>query len=267
MTLTNLTAMSAARNARESHAALERSLARLSSGSKIVEPIDDVAGSAVSLRLGSQVNRISATRANIANAMSFTQTQEGYLGKVAKAFSRMSELAILAQDGTKNDGDRLLYQAEYQTLAAHIQEASTKQFNGVPLFSSATLEVLTDEDGNTFPMAGVDLGAPEVTQALGGSLSTIGSAASALADIRNAIASVSMSRGLVGSHQARLIHTAEQLGVNQDKLDAAKSVIQDLEVAEESAAHASAQVLSQSGAAMLAQANKLPDSVLRLLQI
>jgi flagellin len=85
---------------------LAKSLARLSSGSKIVSPEDDAAGLAVSLRLDAQINRTNAASSNIGNAISFNQTQDGFLQKVGKALDRMSELAILSQDITKSDADR-----------------------------------------------------------------------------------------------------------------------------------------------------------------
>ena len=98
---TNTSALQSSRLLTESSAMLQKSLARLSSGSKIVSPDDDAGGAAVSLRLDAQINRNQAATANIANAISFSQTQDGYIQKVNDAFSRMSELAVLAQDVTK----------------------------------------------------------------------------------------------------------------------------------------------------------------------
>src|SRR3954468_6291388 len=108
---TNTSAQVSANNLQASSAALSRSLARLSSGSKIVNPSDDAAGLAVSSRLDAQVQRLSAASSNVGNAISFTQTQDGYLSKIGKALQRMSELSVLAQDVTKTDADRSLYNA------------------------------------------------------------------------------------------------------------------------------------------------------------
>src|ERR1043165_4306856 len=105
---TNASAQSSARLLAESSSKLSKSLARLSSGSKIVSPEDDAAGSAVSLRFDAQINRIGATSNNVSNAVSFSQTQDGFLGKVGKALDRMSELSVLSQDVTKSDADRAL---------------------------------------------------------------------------------------------------------------------------------------------------------------
>src|SRR3954465_12800800 len=133
---TNTSAQVSANNLQASSAALSRSLARLSSGSKIVNPSDDAGGLAVASRLDAQVQRLSAANNNVGNAVSFTQTQDGYLKKISKAFDRMSELALLAQDATKTDDDRALYDVEFQQLSAYITSASNRDFNGVSLFST-----------------------------------------------------------------------------------------------------------------------------------
>ena len=82
---TNISALSAASNLQSSQAMLAKSLARLSSGSKITNPSDDAAGVAVAARLDSQIKRTGAAQTNVVNAISYTQTQDGYLKKVANA--------------------------------------------------------------------------------------------------------------------------------------------------------------------------------------
>src|SRR3569833_4501379 len=88
---------------------LSKSLARLSSGSKITSPEDDAAGLAVATRFDAQINRVSAANNNVGNAISFSQTQDGFLQKVSNALDRMSELAVESQDVTKTDADRALF--------------------------------------------------------------------------------------------------------------------------------------------------------------
>ena len=263
---TNISSQTAASNLQQSQAALAKSLARLSSGSKIVSPADDAAGLAVATRLDAEVNRLSAARSNVGNAISFTQTQDGYLKKIGSALQRMSELTILAQDVTKSDADRSLYDAEFQQLSEYIGEASSKTFNGVPLFSTTVLNVTTDGDGGTFAMGGVDLNAAAYTAALGSSIGTIANATTALTNVNTAITQLSEDRALIGSHQARLSYTQDQLTVSKENLTAASSRIQDVDMAEESTTFARENILVQAGTAMLAQANQVPQSVLRLLQ-
>src|SRR5262249_11333690 len=132
---------------------LNKSLARLSSGSRIVSPEDDAGGLAVSMRLDAQISRLDAVQNTVANAVSFSQTQDGFLSQVAKVLDRMSELAIMAQDPLKSATDRALYNQEYTSLAGHLAGISTKDFNGVSLFNGAPVNVVIDSEGNTFSMS------------------------------------------------------------------------------------------------------------------
>src|SRR6266516_2878743 len=241
---TNISAQSSARLLSESSSMLAKSLARLSSGSKIISPEDDAAGLAVSMRFDAQINRV----------------------KVAKALDRMSELSILSQDVTKSDSDRALYQKEFLKLGEYIDDLSTKDFNGVSLFGGATLNVTTDSEGNTFGMSGVDLSNTAYTTATGDDVSTTAGATTALTDVKAAITQLASDRATVGANITRLSYTSEQLGVLHDNLSAANSRIKDVDVADESTQFARYNILVQAGTAMLAQANANPQSALRLLQ-
>jgi len=267
---TNVSAQSSARLLAESSSMLSKSLSRLSSGSKIVSPEDDAAGLAVSTRFDAQINRTQAARNNISNATSFSQTQDGFLQKVSKALDRMSELSVLSQDVTKTDSDRSLYNAEFSTLSTYISNTATKDFNGVSLFTSSALSVTTDGDtnsgtANAFSMTGVNLGAAVYTSATGSSVTTTTAAASALTSVKSAITQLATDRATVGASISRLNFTNEQLGVLKDNLGAANSRIKDTDVAEESTHFAKYNILVQAGTAMLAQANAIPQSALRLL--
>lgn len=244
---------------------LAKSLSRLSSGSKIVSPEDDAAGLAVSLRFDAQIKRTSAANANVGNAISFNQTQDGFVQKIGKALDRMSELSILAQDVTKTDADRGLYNAEFSTLASYISNSAGKDFNGVSLFSAASLTVTTDGDTGTFSMAGINLAASAYTGATGATVATTTGAAAALVSVKAAINQLATDRATLGANISRLTLTSEQLGVLKDNLTAANSRIKDVDVADESTQFARYNILVQAGTAMLAQANAVPTSALRLL--
>ena len=395
---TNITAQSAAAQLGQSSLRLSQSLARLSSGSKITSPADDSAGLAVSMKLGAQISRTSAALGNVANATSFTQTQDGYLQQVGTALTRMSELTVSAQDVTKTSSDRAIYNQEFQALATYVSDAATKNFNGVSLFSGNALNVTTDSDGGTFAMQGISanyvaagvtttttttafpsasatLGSISSALALNGSgqitvsgvngsgsktflasdtiqsfvnffngigngigasynsstgqlamtlpagntlddyadiighmgfstansvwiggsplrsyngsgvntaslsavtttsttttsamdISTVSGAAAALTQISSAISRLASDRATVGANEERLSYSGSQLSTLNNNLSAAKSGITDVDVAQESTNYAKANILVQSGTAMLAQANSLPQSILRLL--
>lgn len=170
---TNISAMTAASQLQQNSANLASSLAKLSSGSKITSPAADSAGLAVSMKLGAQIARTGAAQSNVNNAVSFNQTQDGYLQQVNSALTRMSELSVSAQDVTKTTGDRALYNQEFQTLGAYVNDVATKSFNGVSLFSGTTLNVTSDSEGATFSNLGVNLASTSYTAATGGSIDTV----------------------------------------------------------------------------------------------
>jgi len=270
---TNVTAQTSARLLSDSSSRLAKSLSRLSSGSKIVSPEDDAAGMAVSMRFDAQINRIGAVSDNVGNAISFSQTQDGFLQKVGTALDRMSELATLAQDVTKGDEDRVLYNKEFQTLQTYIVDISGKTFNGVSLFTSSSLTVTTDSDtvdlaNQGFNMKGVDLNLGDyltVTDTLATAVTTRAGAAATLATVMQALKTLAGDRAGIGANITRLNSTKDQLGVLKDNMASANSRIKDVDVAEESTEFARYNILVQAGTAMLAQANTTTQSVLKLL--
>ena len=136
---TNTTSLFAQRTLDASSNNLSKSLSKLSSGSRIITPDDDAAGLAVSMKFRAEIGRIGAARSNVGNAMSFSQTQDGYLSTVDKALRRMSELSVLAADQTKSNTDVENYNKEFVELKEFITRTASKEYNGVGLFSSATL--------------------------------------------------------------------------------------------------------------------------------
>jgi flagellin len=266
---TNIESLQTSNNLRASSSRLGKSLSRLSSGMRIVTPADDAAGLAVSSRMAAQIARLEAAVSNVINAVSFTQTQDGFLKTIGNALRRMNELAMLAQDGTKSDTDRSLYQAEYRQLQDFISITKSKSFNEQALFSSATLAVTIDALGNTFGLAGINLDATSYANAYQPSSSNISTslaAASAVTTVMDAMNKISVDRSTLGALQQRMNFTSEQLVITRENLSAANSRIADTDVAVEATEYARGQILTQSGIAMLAQANTLPQGTLRLLQ-
>jgi flagellin len=266
---TNIEALKTTNILNESHSLLARSLARLSSGEKIVNPKDDAAGLAVSSRLKGQISRVDSALSNVSNGMSWTQTQDGFMKTLEGAFRRMGELAMLALDRTKSDADRELYNSEFNQLQSFITATASKEFNGVSLFSSTSLAVTIDSDGNTFDSVPINISgnasyALAVASTAG--IGTSASAAAALTTVKAAISRVAVDRAGLGAVQARLNFSREQLTVTKENLSSAVSRIVDIDVAEEATEYAKYQILVQSGTSMLAQANTLPQAALQLLR-
>ena len=269
---TNIAATAATRNLAASTDRLSQSLARLSSGSKITSPEDDAAGLAQVIRFEAQMNRNSAVRANLGNATSFSQTQDGFLQKVQVALDRMSELSVLSQDVTKTNTDRSNYSVEFTQLQNYISDIGAKSFNGVTLFTSAGEAVTIDSDASKFTMNAVDMtsstqttGLAHIYTATTSAITSTASAASALSNIQTSIQNLADMRARVGANIQRLNLTDQAVNILNENLSAANSRIKDVDVANESTAYARANILVQSGTAMLTQANILPQSALRLI--
>ena len=270
----NNVAEKTASNLSVSTSQLSSSLNRLSTGSKLSKPSDDAAGLAVTSRFESQFRRLNSSFENIANAMSFTQTQDGYLKTINTALTRMGELSLLAQDATLSNADRNLYDKEFQQLKDFMARAKTKQFNGIDLFSSNNIEVSIDSSRSAFVIPPVDLNSEPFSfvdanaddkDSEPANLNTLRKAKESLAFVSNAVSEVALARAQIGAIQSRLAFTDAQLTSSKENLSNAMSRINDVNVAEEATQYARYQILVQSGTSMLSQANAMPKTVLQLL--
>ncbi len=265
---TNFAATVAANNLAASNDMLQKSLNRLSSGSKIVNPADDAGGLAVSMKLSAAAKRSGAVVTNIANSVSFLQAQDGVLKVTGKVLERIGELKTLYADPTKNSDDKANYDAEFTQLQSELTSLTGEKFNGVALFGSTALTVPVSEDGSsTVTVTGKDLS--DSTAGVGSltdsALTSLGDASLSLTTITDAIQGVATMRANNGAEQSRLGFASEVLTVNKANLEAANSRIIDVDVAEESTQLARWNILVQSGTAMLSQANQSASIALKLL--
>ena len=258
------TNMGAARTSRllaESTSNLNSALARLASGSKIVNPQDDAGGLAVATKFEATISRNNAVVNNITSSLSYSQTQDGFLQKVSKALDRMSELMTLSADATKSTNDKTNYNTEFTDLKNYISDLGTKEFNGVSLFDGTAMSVTKDSDANTWSLNASDLNDTDIASVIASGFVVTGT----LGTLTTAIENVSTHRAKVGANIQRLQLTNEQVGILNENLSASVSRIKDVDVASESTQFARYNILVQSGTAMLAQANLLPQNALRLL--
>ena len=286
---TNIQAIAGARNLNHSQEMLGRSITRLSSGSKIVNPSDDAAGLAVSEKLDAQGKRVKAATTNVQNAVSYVQTADGFMSGMTKILSRMSELGILAKDVTKTSSDVDLYQQEFTALQDQLRATiggDTTEiggttgvttplgaFNGITLFGAnatglsvtigqAVGQDMTINESNLRSGAMLEI----INQDGAGAYTLLSSDSDAIQKITDSIQHVASERATLGAAQSRLELAATTLQVEYENLSSAISRIRDVDVAEESTQYAKYNILVQSGTAMLAQANQTPQSVLKLLQ-
>ena len=260
---TNTAAIRGARMLGESTDRLNSALARLASGSKIVSPQDDAAGLAVASKFDAQIQRNKGVQNNLTSALSYSQTQDGFLQKVGKALDRMSELSTLALDTTKSTADKSNYNTEFTDLKNYISDIGVKEFNGVSLFSGTGLSVTKDSDGGTWTLNASGLNSSDISSVIASAFAVTSSAA--VSTLKTAIENVATHRAKVGANIQRLQFTQEQVSILSENLQSSVSRIKDVDVAEESTQYARYNILVQSGTAMLAQANLLPQNALRLL--
>jgi len=262
---TNMAAIGAAYNLGNSNAALQKSLARLSSGTKIVTSSDDAGGLAVSMNMNATIASTNATNTSIADATSFLQTQDGALSVAGNVLNRMSQLKTQSKDVTKSSSDISNYNAEFSALQSQLTALTEGTFNGVALFVSggSNLSVSTSADGST---------TQSITQSdLATAVSSITGASSGITSVSSsqlttAITAVASERATNGAQASRLNFASQVLSVNASNLTSAVSQITDVDVATESTQLAKNNILVQAGTAMLAQANSSAQSVLKLLQ-
>ena len=279
----NQAASSVARTLNHSQAMLTASLNRLSSGSRITRPSDDVAGLAVSETMDAETQRLGAASANVQNATSYLQTADGFLGSMGKMLSRLGELATLAKDVTKTPADIQTYQQEFQVLQQQLRDtigggivsAPQGVFNGITLFGSnpAGLTVAVGAGaGQTLNIPETDLQDP--AGALGVFLAQTSppafdvnvTATNVVSAVTDGIQQVAGARATLGATRSRLDLVAASLDSQSLNQEAAVSRIRDVDVATESARLAKNNILTQAGTAMLAQANQIPQTALKLLQ-
>jgi flagellin-like hook-associated protein FlgL len=140
----NTTATVASFNLSRANDALRTSLARLSSGKRIVNPADDAGGLSVANKLASKLDRTEAVRQNVQNGVSYLQVQDGALSTLAKVVDRMAELRTMASDVTKNTGDIENYSKEFIELQKQMNQMYNEKFNGISLFSMSRSERITN---------------------------------------------------------------------------------------------------------------------------
>lgn len=259
---TNYSATVASNNLAASNSMLQRSLNRLSSGSKIVTPADDAGGLAVSMKLSAAAKRSGAAATNIGNSVSYLQTQDGALKVAGKVLDRISELKTLYTDPTKNASDKANYDSEFSQLKLQLTSLAAESFNGVNLFNTALTTQVSQDGSQTVALSSKDLAGNAGVTAIN-TAADLG--ALNLSSVTDAIQGVATMRASNGAEQSRLGFASELLTTNKANLEAANSRIVDVDVAEESTQLARWNTLVQAGTAMLAQANGSAQTALRLI--
>jgi flagellin len=270
----NIAAMNSYRNLSVTDGQMAKSLEKLSSGFRINRAADDAAGLAISEGLRSQVGGLKVAVRNAQDGVSVVQTAEGALTEVHAILQRVRDLAVQAGNDSNNAAARANIKTEVDSLADELTRiGDSTNFNGTKLLngsaSALTFQVgASDQAGESQVV--VNLASADI-KTMGGTIKalTFTSAATALTSITavdTAIGTVSTERAKLGAVQNRFEHTINSLNVAVENLSASESRIRDTDMAQEMTAFTRAQVLSQAGTAMLAQANQSSQGVLQLLR-
>ncbi|MDR1894815.1 MAG: flagellin [Spirochaetales bacterium] len=278
----NMSAQYASRTLGVQTSEVGKNIEKLSSGMRINRAGDDASGLAVSEKLRSQIRGLNQAQRNIQNGVSFIQTAEGYLQETQDILHRVRELAVQSANGIYTEEDRMQIQVEVSQLVDEVNRiASHAQFNGMNMLTggfalnSVTSGVMQFQIGaNMDQNKRVYIGTM-TAQALGlqgaqgaednVSITTPESANLSIGVIDNALKQVSKQRADLGAYQNRFEMAAFGVGVASENLQAAESLIRDVDMALEMVDYVKNQILVQSGTAMLAQANTQPQSILQLL--
>jgi flagellin len=281
----NLSAMFADRSLRTTNLNVEKGMEKLSSGLRINRAGDDASGLAVSEKMRSQIRGLERASKNAQDGISFIQATEGYLQESQDIIQRLRELAVQASNGVYTMEDRMQIQVEVSQLVDEVDRiASHAQFNGLNLltgrFARETGENIVT--GSMWFHIGANMDqriqayiGTMTSKALG--LRNIGDnsiisfespdgANRGIGTLDSALKKVNKQRADLGAYQNRLEHAVRGIDVGAENIQAAESRIRDADMANEMVGYTKNRILSQSGNAMLAQANQKTQQILQLLQ-
>lgn len=256
---------------------LSKAVERLSSGLRINKAWDDPAGLAVSEKFRAQISSMVEAERNASQGINLLATAEGAMAIMDEKLIRMRALAVEAANGTLTSLDRSYLDVEFQQLKSEITRiAEVTNYNGLSLLDGTYSQGSTaggiQLQVGTYAVDDVDTYQITISNmtasALGlGSVDLTDTAAaqSAITLVDSAINTKDTERTRIGSYVERLQYTIQNLQVAHENAVDSESTIRDADMAEETSAFVRAQILMQSGVAMLAQANQIPQLAINLI--
>ena len=278
----NMSSLYAERVLGISNANIQGNIEKLASGERINKAGDDASGLAVAEKLRSQIRGLNQAGRNIENGVSFLQTTEGYLQETTDILQRVRELAIQASNGIYSDEDRMQIQVEVSQLVSEVDRvASQAQFNGMNMLTGSfgrwdgaktmQFHVGANVDQNVRVYIGTMTATALGLKNANGdneqiSIATPDLANATLGAVDSALLRVTKQRADLGAYQNRFEMASKGVNVAAENMQAAESRIRDTDMAAEIVDYTKNSILTQSGTAMLAQANSQTQNVLALLQ-
>lgn len=270
---TNLASINAQRAMAGSQREIAKSFAQLSSGSRITKAADDAAGLSISETLKSTVRGYQQAQRNANDGMSMVQVAEGGLGEISNMLTRLRELGVQAASDTVGDVERGFINKEVQQLKMETERiAQSTRFGKTELLngSGGRFDFQVDINNDDFKdRIGFDASEIRATtddlNIASFDFSDKDSARQALEVLEDSQRMVNGYRATLGALQNRLVSTTENIGVTVENFSAANSRIRDTDVAQSSAELARNNILMQASVSVLAQANNMPGSALKLI--
>ena len=271
---TNTAANTALRYLNNNSAAQSESLAKLSSGSRIVSAKDDASGLAIATSMNADITVLNQAATNVTSGASVLNTADGALSNIADILQRMNSLTAQAQSGSSSTDDLSYIDAEYQQLIEEIDDiATTTNFNGVGLLDGTSAYAASAGVAFLVGTASTDVinvqldGVTATDLSLNGTAITSASSAAANMDlIQDAITVVSEMRADVGATLSRFEFRGDVISTSLENLQSAKSSITDVDIATEQTNFTNYQTLTSAAISALSQANSMSQSLLKLLQ-
>jgi len=268
---TNIASLQAQVHLNRARADAEIAMERLSSGQRINSAADDAAGLSIAARMTSQITGIKSAIKNAHDGISLADVAEGALDEVTNMLQRMRELSLQAANDTNMGADRDASHAEIDQLSQEIDRiANTTAFNDKKLLDGSNNTVHLQVGSTTESDATIDITLDDMTASnLGVNSLSVSSNTDALASVDSidaAIETVNAMRSGLGAVRNRLDHAINNLQSISTNTQAARSRVTDADYSEEASNMTKNQILNQASTAMLAQANKISQSVLSLLQ-
>jgi flagellin len=278
---TNLAALLTQRNLNQTSDALSRSMERLASGLRLNHAADDAAGMAIAQRMTAQIRSSVQANRNGMDGISLVQVAEGAYNEIGNIMIRLRELAVESANGTLSTTDRQSLQTEVDRLVQEITGiANAAQFNNVVLLSNSLGNTIVFQVGigtvsytvaatdqisvtlfslkaSVFTSSNLDLTTLALTSA--------SNAQASLTTLDTALTNLNSSRANLGAAQNDLESRVRNQAIAIENITAARSRIQDIDVAQETSELVRNQILVQAGTSVLSQANQLPSLALTLL--
>ena len=224
----------------------DESYAKLSSGKRITKSADDAAGLGIAKKMEAEVRGYRMAKRNASAGISMIQVAEGGLDESTNILTRMRELSIQAASDTFSGSKLLTGENDNGTMDFHIG-AYAGEDNKISFDAQQA-----NATGEALGVSGTNIASKDAST-------------ENMAIIDEAIDTVAGFRANFGAIQSRLQSTITNLDTSAVNTDAARSRIEDVDVAEETAKLASVNVMKQAGISSLAQANNIPNSALRLI--